>query len=286
MRNYCTLFDRAYLEKGLAMYESLRRHSSEDITLFVLPMDEECRWILDAMALPGIKLVNLEKFVSELDLGETRKTRTHAEWCWTCASQLCWHLMYGMLDEITYLDSDLYFFSDPESVFKEIGKRSIAITPHRLIPSKRYLEINGIFNVGWLTFRNNEHGMRCLAEWADDCKKWCYNRVEPMRFGDQKYLDAWPMRYSAEVCQLSIGVNVAPWNVGNWRVTEGPCVDGVPIVCYHAHEFKEQSGGFLLTNYELRAEDLEFIYGPYMDAYRAAKARIEQVALKLESERA
>src|SRR6185436_149381 len=127
---------------------------------------------------------------------------------------------------------------------------------------------------------------KCLAEWAAQCREWCYNRNEPTRFGDQKFLDTWPMRYGAEVCQLGISVNVAPWNVGNWQVTSGPCVDGVKICCYHFHEFREQKDGFLLTNYELRECDVNVIYTPYIEAYKAAKARIEQASLALESERA
>lgn len=307
MRHYCTLFDSSYLAKGLAMHNSLRKHSSERFTLHVLPLDDNCFWMLNALELPDVELFDLKHFESLLHLQRDRERRTKTEYCWMLASVFTDFIMsqYGLIemtsyesvqrqfaarreiDSLTYLDSDLFFFSDPAPVFDEIGKRSIAITPHRLIPSKKYLEVNGIYNVGWVTFRNDSVGRDCVREWAGDCRDWCFNRVEVGRFGDQKYLDAWPRKYGDAVCELGIGVNVAPWNVGNWHLTPGPCVDGVPVICYHLHEFAEMENNiYKLTNYELSPAVKDLIYDPYIAAYENAKRILSGAYLKLESERA
>ncbi len=297
MHHYCTLFDRNYLAKGLVLQESLEKHSSEPFTLHILAMDHETLERLYALQLSNVHLMPLDTFEEAMHLARIREGRTWAEYCWTCGSNLMEYLM-GWLDAaVTYLDADLMFFADPQVMFTELGERSIAIVPHRLIPEKKHLAVNGIFNVGWVTIKNTPAGKRCIDTWAKQCRDWCFNRVEGPKFADQKYLDTWPGDYPGEVAVIqNIGANVAPWNVGHWLVTEGPEVNGVPVCFYHYHEFQELGGGALqLTNYRLRAEDSQYLYDPYIDAYDRAKARIRgaeceieerQRQMELESERA
>ncbi len=279
MRHYVTLFDRNYLAKGLAMIESLRRHSGEPFAITVLALDDETRFSLEALNINEVFTIELRNFEMELSLAAVKASRSWQEYCWTLASVFTDQMTgFRSFKEITYLDADLFFFSDPEVIFDEIGDRSIGIIPHRLIPSKRHLEVNGKFNVGWVTFRNNETGRECARRWAQQCRHRC---SATDGCGDQKYLDEWPDRYGDEVCIIqNIGANLAPWNLANYRITEGPKADDIPAVFFHAHEFQELEGGaFRLTNYELRDADIHLIYGPYIDAYKAAKERIESIRL-------
>lgn len=274
MRHYCTLFDSKYLPQGLALYESLLKHSSEPFIFHVLPLDENAtaRLILIKMSNPK-RYANLIVKAWEY-FAALGADRTWQEYCWTCASQMSERILMDE-EEITYLDADLFFFSDPEPVFKEIGPRSIAITPHRLIPSKKHLEVNGKYNVGFVHFKNSDNGQECLSVWAEAVRHKC-SATEGC--GDQKYLDDFLENYGDDVCELGIGVNVAPWNVANWQLShsrffQAPCVDGVPIVCYHFHEYIH---GKRLTNYELREEDRDLIYAPYIEAVKKA---IEGIAM-------
>lgn len=273
--HFCTLFDSAYLPKGLALYESLARHSSLYWKLFILPMDSECRRTLRALDLPQVELIDPLDFEFQMQLADVKANRTHQEWCWSCASQLCEYLMrFTPIDSITYLDADLFFFSDPATVFDEIGERSIAITPHRFQEKdRRRLEPNGLFNVGLVHFKDTPTGRTCLTRWAIQVRNRC---SATMGCGDQQYLDQWPADFGDDLCIIqNIGVNVGPWSLGNWPVTKGPCVNGVQLSCYHFHELQEDPDGtFRLTNYQIRQEDVELIYSPYLEAYRAAKARI------------
>lgn len=297
-RHFCTLFDRNYLEKGIALHDSLLRHSSEPFKLSILCMDMETFWLLDEMELPHVDLLPIDAFERAMQLDKIREQRTWTEYCWSCASQLCEFLLPQMdADGITYLDSDLFFFSDPAIVFKEIAGGSIAITPHRLIPSKRHLEINGLFNVGWIGFRNTLAGQTCATEWAANCRNRCSARVG---CGDQKYLDDFPVKYGPACCVIqNIGVNAGPWSIGNWGVfADGDKVflDNALLCCYHFHELQEREDGtFRLTNYTLRDEDVRWIYRPYVEAIKAAKVRISEAEaliterhkqMQLQSERA
>lgn len=280
MRNYCTLFDSKYLPQGLALYESLKRHSSEPFTLYVLPMDAECADVLISMVLPGVILVH--GFHELPQIQPLRATRTHQEYCWTLASQLA-EVLLPELDEINYIDADCFFFSDPEVIFDEIGERSIGIIPHRFIPSKKHLEVNGQFNVSLVHFKNDPVGRECLSTWAAQCREKCSAKEG---CGDQKYLDAWPAKYGPELCVIqNIGVGLAPWNLANYWVhldahdftliAGRHGFGGWRVVMYHFHEFRSNTdGSYRLTNYDLRPEDVELIYEPYIQAVEAAKGLI------------
>jgi hypothetical protein len=294
MRHYCTLFDRAYLAKGLALHDSLMRHSSEEFTLYILAMDSATCAILYQLNLPNVRVLPLHVFERELHLAEVKASRTYPEYCWTAASQLIEYVMRWHGDDVTYLDADLYFFSDPKVMFNELGARSMAIVPHRLIPEKAHLAVNGKFNVGWVTIRNTETGRQCIARWAAQCRERCSSAIG---CGDQKYLDEWPDLYGEECGVIqNIGANVAPWNVGNWNVTEGPLVDGAPVVFYHFHEFAElEDGSIRFCNYRLGVGETALIYKPYCEAYDAAKVLIayaecsiahQRSLMELQSERA
>ncbi len=70
------------------------------------------------------------------------------------------------------------------------------ITPHRYAARwKRYEALSGIYNVQFVTFRDDAQGSETLRWWRDRCLEWCYFRAEDGKLGDQKYLDDWPERF-------------------------------------------------------------------------------------------
>ncbi len=290
MRHYATLCDATYLPRALVLYRSLLQHSSKDFTLYVLPMDEESERMLTAMALPQLEVIRRKPFEALMQMETIKANRSFTEYCWTCGSNFAYYLLLRAnldLPAITYLDADMMFFGDPEIVFQETGHRSIAIIPHRLIPSKKYLEVNGLYNVSWVTFRNTEHGRECLATWAEQCRAWCYNRNEGDRFGDQLYLNDWPRKYGDDLRVIEhIGAGLAPWNLANYGLQQKDVLFVSPdghrsekrVIFFHYHEFDDhEDGTFRLTNYDLRPEDVALIYAPYLEAYRSAKAQIERL---------
>lgn len=285
MRHYCTLFDRNYLAKGLCLHESLSRHSSEPFVLHILAMDQETQWMLDDFRLENVEVTPLSTFERTLNLTKIKEGRTWAEYCWTCASNFMEYLLPWMPpDGVTYLDADMYVFSDPKVVFDEIGDKSIGITPHRFPAWRKDKEINGKFNVGLVYAKNTDAGRKCIAQWAANCRAWCFNRVEgDHACGDQKYLDDFERDYPGEVCAIqNIGVNLAPWNIDQYRIEEGPKVDGQPVVFYHLHEFQN---AIKLSNYKLRFEDALYIYGRYVLAWMDANTRIVEAERKAAEQR-
>lgn len=188
---------------------------------------------------PNIKLYQIQDLENEINgLKAVKENRNKVEYFFTCSPAVCKYVLLKnpKISSITYLDSDLYFFSSPSIIFDEIGDHSIAIIEHRFHwITKRQIKY-GKFNVGWVTFKNDIEGNKCLDKWLTDCLNWCYQKVEEERFGDQKYLDKWPSSYKNLKIVQNIGANVAIWNIKNYRWSlknNKVYVNNTPLVFYH-----------------------------------------------------
>lgn len=239
MRYFCTLFDSNYLPHAMSLAESLDREYS-DFTLFMFCMDEAAYDRIAAAGLPGVVAIRQRDLESSIPgLQEARGNRSRVEYFYTCSPAICYYSLTCLagVEEITYLDADLYFFSSPEPIFQELAGKSIGIIGHRYATRRTELESRyGRFNVAWITFRDDAEGRHCLEAWLADCLEWCYQRFEGDKYADQKYLDKWPARYQRLHVIQHLGANVAPWNVGDYAVSidsNGIKVDDVPLVFYH-----------------------------------------------------
>ncbi len=274
MLYFCTYFDRTFLSRGLALYRSLRTHAPA-FHLWVLCMDTDAHAALAELNLPGITPIALAEFEQGDDaLLATKLQRSIVEYYFTCTPSLPLYVLrhFPEVDLITYVDADLYFFSDLTPVLIELNGHSIAIIEHRFPPGREHLLSTGIYNVGWLSFRRDEHGLACLSWWRERCIEWCYDRHEDGRYGDQRYLDDWPQRFAHVVVIRHKGANVAPWNLARYRLSlqgGGVWVDEQPIVFFHFSGFRQLSHTLFDTG--LRPHGIipgrvlrEHVYGPYL----------------------
>jgi len=273
-RYYCTYFDHRYLDKGMALYQSLLECCKE-FTLFVLCLSNECHEELHKLNLPGINLISLEELEKyDTDLLEAKKNRSLMEYYFTCTPSLPLYIFehFVQVDLITYLDSDLFFFSDPEPLFDEIQGNSIAIISHKFPPHFKHLEDRGKYNVGWVSFRRDSSGIACLSWYRERCLEWCYDRLENGKFADQKYLDYFPKRFLNVIELQHKGANLAPWNIGNYSLKKsGPyiLVDDQQLIFYHFHEVKHVIGPLYdsgLSSYQVKMTKIlrNELYKPYI----------------------
>lgn len=284
---FCTLFDSNYLLKGLALYESLRAHVP-DARLTVYAFDTVAAELLQALALPGLEVVPLRDLErADPELRSVKDDRTVGEYCWTATPALPLNIFDRRpdLDAVTYVDADLWFFSDPAPLFSEMGDASVLMTPHRFSRQYRGQEKAGHFNVQFLRFVRDERGLAVLRWWHDRCVEWCYARLEDGRFGDQKYLDEWPERFEGVHVLEHHGGGLAPWNLRDATVERREdgtvAVDGEPLVFFHFHGLVLRTDGrneLYPPIYWATPEERELIYAPYLDALDRALSKVRSVA--------
>jgi len=281
MHYYCTLFDINYLPNFLALYHSLASNSNKGLKIYAFCMDDKSFDYLSVYQEDNqneiicVRLSELKAHFPQLD--EISKARSVVEFYFTCSPFICTYVfnMEKTCPDVTYLDADLRFFDSPELIFNEIGKASIAIIEHKFFGwGKRYLKY-GRFNVGWVTFKNDSNGMACLASWLNDCAEWCYDYYDEVgqRFGDQKYLDKWERDFSQVKIIRQNGANLAPWNVGQYKITRDQkgqiSINKDPLVFYHYASFKKVDDFYTtsVSRYMTRPSVIlkKYIYKKYLD---------------------
>ena len=270
MYNYCTLFDSKYLSRGLAMYESLKKYSNS-FHLYIFAFDARSYYLLKKLNLPLTTIISLDEFEDE-ELLEVKKYRTQVEYFWTCTPSVIKYCIENFnLESCTYLDADIYFFSDPNILIEEMGGKSILITEHRYTPKYNRTITRGVNNVQFMTFKNDKNGMKALNWWRNSCIIWCYNKVEDGKFGDQKYLDDWIFRFEGVHVLKHLGGGVAPWNVQQYKLEE----KSFELIFYHFHGFKFLSNDKVdLGGYTLTKEDIKILYKPYLIHLKKIKEKI------------
>lgn len=244
MHTFVTLFNIHYLSRGLAMIISLRRWLP-GIRIVVLCMDEETKDRLEALNFTNLILINTEEVLDDQVLS-LKHERTLAEFCWTLTPiALEIGLKHSTNGIATYLDADLFFFNNPKVLIDEIykSKKSIIITPHDFSEHLTELIAYGKFCVQWITIHDNENGRKCLQKYKKQCLEWCFSFIDKGRFGDQKYLDAWPELYKEDlfVMEPKLGFG-APWNMMKHSIhfddNRGFTINDKQLVFFHFHQFK------------------------------------------------
>jgi hypothetical protein len=273
MYNFCTLFDSFYLSRGLTLYRSLERTGSS-FHLYIFAFDERSLRVLKALELQHATIVSLQEF-EDVELLAVKPTRTRAEYCWTSTSSTILYVLekFGV-PECTYLDADMMFFAPPDPLFAELGPDSIMITEHRYTPRYDKSKLSGKYCVQYVTVKNDARGLTALRWWRAQCLAWCYDRHEDGKFGDQKYLDDWPVRFAGVHELQHLGGGMAAWNVQQYEVFEehgrvrgrhiatGATFD---VIFYHFHYLRFLAGGRIeLGRRVLAPAVLRLLYTPYI----------------------
>ena len=289
MLNFCTLFDSNYIVKGLCMYDSLKNVCT-DFHLYIFAFDDKAYSILRKMKLESVSVISLEEFEDE-ELLNVKDTRSKGEYCWTCGSStILYCIQRYQLSHCTYIDADLYFYSDPKVLVDEMGSNDVLITSHRYTHEYDQTATSGKYCVQFMTFRNTENGLNVLKWWRNACLNWCYARCEDGKFGDQMYLDDWTTRFTGIHELEHLGGGVAPWNMQQYSFQKvGSKYTGIDVetrhsfdlVFFHFHAILSHTIGifneFYLGGYRMTSSTKRLLYLPYISKLKQQYRSINRI---------
>ncbi len=268
---YCTLFDSNYLSRGLVMYDSLLKHCP-DFHLYVFAFDDKCLEILQKLNLKNLTPIILADYEDE-ELLKVKPSRTRAEYCWTNTPSTVWYVLnHFEVSHCTYLDADMLFYANPQPLYDEMGEKSILITEHRYTDNPELMEKAGIYNVQYVTFKNDDAGREACLWWRNACIDWCFDKFEEGKFGDQKYLDDWPTRFPSVQVLEHEGGGLATWNIQRYFIQNERSLSvknrasGIifPAIFYHFHALKFYAENIVFFTPDYIDKDvLDVFYFPY-----------------------
>ncbi len=288
MYSFYTQFDKNYLSRALTLHRSLEEFCEESFVHYLVCLDTESYDLLQKIDLVHAVILQFAEIETE-ELRAVRKTRSLFEYYWTVGpSGLLYVLNTYRPETLAYLDGDMCFYSSPKELYEELGTDSVLLFPHRLGKNAKVSEVEvGAYNVGMMIFRNDTQGKAALLWWRDQCNLWCYDRIEDGKYGDQKYLDEFPTRFSGVRSSNNKGADAALWNIENEIIsnTNGSTyISGDKLIFYHFAKLKYYYplSKWLpygpLSAYTLPSPEKKYIYEPYFKRLYAAIRELEQRA--------
>lgn len=280
MRHFCSLFNSVYQFHARLLYESICEHENvNNLQFYFFCFDRDSVDYFKNLQLKNVNIISLEELeIYFPELKKVKPERSIAEYFFTSTPAICKYVLenYSSVNEIVYLDADLYFFQSPEILFSEIDKASISIIPHRFNFLNYYKNIYGYYNVGWISFKRDREGVACVNKWFQDTIEWCFDKLTFKRYADQKYLNYWKKSFKNIHVIKNKGANVAPWNVGKYKIHSRNSiiyVDEKPLIFYHYASLKFIDGSYYTTisSYftNVKPGVIDLIYQPYISGLHA-----------------
>ena len=147
------------------------------------------------------------------------------------------------IDQLLYLDPDIFVYRAIDSVFDALSECAIVLTPHVLTPiaddgqSELIFLLSGVFNLGFVAVNKCAETGRFLSWWENRCLNLSFDEQSTGLFVDQKWINLVPCFFDSVRILKNPGCNMAYWNLherrlsqdgGAWMVNQS-----VPLEFYH-----------------------------------------------------
>lgn len=278
MNYYCTIIDENYLAKAIVLWQSCIKLNKNSKFIFFC-MDELSSKYLDKFSDNQTIVIPHDEFASEA-LKQVRKTRSTGEYCWT-AKPVALEFIFKKFQDVCwafYLDADAMFFSSLDQYLGDYSAQ-IILTPHNFsVRFKRYENIVGSYNAGFVGIKNSPIGSDALRFWLSNCLNKCSSKPDSSSYADQKYLNDLSCYEDTKVhFPWLLGINVGPWNIEGYQIAKNKnsmvMIESVPLIFYHFQSLKlnkNRESSFYAGSYELKKDVKDLIYHPYVEALKAA----------------
>jgi hypothetical protein len=240
---YLTVVNGRFAIRALALFRTLAAHLPNKRYL-VYCVDDRAAELLEPLSLEQCSIVRPRDYETG-ELRTLKAERAINEYCWTLKPVALEHALAncGDTDWCVYLDSDMMVFGNPDDGLPRGDSKHVVVTPHR--PTHPYfnqfIDSVGIYNAGYVAFRNSSEGRRALRWWRDRCLEDCPRIPKHGIYADQRYLNSIPELFDGVVSTAHKGLNAGPWNILNQPITGDRhriLLGGDELLTYHMQGFR------------------------------------------------
>lgn len=239
MNAFCTIITKSHLPYATALFQSIQKFGVlSRFVAYVVDGDVDTPGT-------GIEVLTTEDLANEPLAAQIRVKyyrQSVDKYRWSMKPVIMNHLLGQGLEKVIYVDSDIYFFSDPGFLLEELDRHNILLTPHWEVkdPALDFSCFvrnfkNGLYNAGFVAI--NKHAREAMIWWAKACLFKCEINRSIGLFLDQAYLNLFEVQFDRVKTLKHKGCNVANWNIRNCprtlKGTEVLIEDTFPIVFIH-----------------------------------------------------
>ena len=261
MNYFCSYFDQNYLSKFLTLYASLDQYKNE-YTFFILSLDSFVSDFFQKNNFRNVKLINLiDLEVEYADLLVAKKNRNLIEYYFTLSPFLPLYIYKKFnISQVSYLDSDFYFFKNPNKFIMQNWDSSVVLIKQKSNP------MYGLYNVGWIFFNfNHQETKEIVEQWGAQCLNSCSDAPNHKKnlYADQKYLDDWPRQFKKIKILYPEYTCLSPWDKNN-TIEEN--IQSMFSFHFHGLEIQDNYfiSGFSKYNKKISKKIIKNIYTPYL----------------------
>ena len=259
MINFCSYFDKNYLAKFLNLRSSLENFNFK-YTFYILCLDDFSVNFFKKNNFNNTIIITLNEIENEYKkLLDIKQNREIIEYYFTLSPFLPKYIFEKKgIKQISYLDSDFYFFQSPKKIIQENIDCSVTLIQQNV--DERY----GKYNVGWINFNfDYNETIIIVNEWGNECLNECTDIPNNNSYADQKYLDKWVTKLKYLRVFQPEYTCLSPWD-SNSVIEENK----ESMIAFHFHglELYESNftSGFYQFNKKNNQKIINRIYIPYI----------------------
>lgn len=289
--NLSTAISKYYISRCLLLIKSAIKF--KNVYIYVLCYDSESKKILEKeITNKNVKFFSFKQLLDfDIHLKKIIKQRKLIDKIVTSRPIFLKFLFKKFnLKNVHLLDSDTYFFSDPNQLNYITKNKSVAYCDHNFSKKNLYLaRIYGKYNGGYINIYNNKPGNIFLKKWSNLCKQWCEFNPNAGKFSDQKYLEDLRFNNSSIKIIKNCNINLAPWNLNNYKISKKKniiLVNNKKLIFYHFHGLRSVKKFFWILGisnycYRLSNKYKKIIYKDYINKLSNCKYLNEFFWIKL-----
>ena len=237
--NFASYTTSEYFPIFLTFYDSIK--NNKNLNLYVLCLDDKVEELIinNKIQCKCVSIKEIEKFSKNIKL---KKYNNISEKIGVYRLAYADFLLQKEKKEIHLIDSDTYFFSEIsnlENIIKNLNA-SVAFCEHNYAFNKSEMNnLYGIYNAGYMYFKYDEDSLKFLKSYRELCQNYISWEVkEKIKniFADQTYLEKLKDEFDSIKIIDNVGVNCAPWNIGNYQISQNNIefkVNDKKLIFYH-----------------------------------------------------